>query len=126
MTDHAYIVRNESAWLADYADYGARATEDQGVFVDGDADSHRANLIAALDALVAENDDEMEAQMEYWKSKAKAAEAEVEAADARHEKIWQRAKAAEAEVARLREVLTVYAGRTNDYEVARAALGEDA
>ena len=34
--------------------------------------------------------------------------------------------AAEAEVERLREALTVYAGRTNDYEVARAALREDA
>jgi hypothetical protein len=43
--------------------------------------------------------------MEYWKSKAKAAEAERD---------------------RLREALTVYAGRTNDYEVARAALGGDA
>jgi hypothetical protein len=40
---------------------------------------------------------------------------------------WHEAEtAAEAEVERLREALTVYAGRTNDYEVARAALREDA
>jgi len=38
----------------------------------------------------------------------------------------ERLGAAEADVARLREALTVYAGRTNDYEVARAALAEDA
>ena len=75
MTDHADIVRNESAWLADYADYGARATEDQGGFVDGDADSHRANLIAALDALVADNRD--------WRRLVDDETARAEAAEAR-------------------------------------------
>jgi hypothetical protein len=44
---HIATVRDESAWLADYADYGIRATEDQGGFVDGDADSHRATLADA-------------------------------------------------------------------------------
>jgi hypothetical protein len=53
---HIATVRGESAWLADYADYGIRATEDQGGFVDGDSDSHRANLVAALDALAARID----------------------------------------------------------------------
>ena len=66
---------------------------------------------AALDALVAERDEwEAALQTETLMSKT-----------------WRKEKvAAEAEVERLREALTVYAGRTNDYEVARAALGEDA
>jgi Mg2+ and Co2+ transporter CorA len=131
------------------------------------------------------NDDEMEAQMEYWKSKAETAEAErdearkmaddmfhdsqsesrraeaaekerdadrlllsqahlaVDAAEAERDEAVAIAmeareavrdaqdevdaarrviEAAEAEVARLREALTVYAERTNDYAIARAAL----
>jgi len=124
MTDHADIVRNESAWLADYADYGARATEDQGGFVDGDADSHRANLIAALVALVAERDESERLRKPLIVALAQA----------------------EAEVARLREALTAYVeddcreladgeGLTTEetrltysprYRWGRAALGEDA
>jgi hypothetical protein len=95
VSDHADIVREESAWLADYADYGIRATEDQGGIVDGDADSHRAALVAALDALVAERD-EARSQRDYETAKAQAAEAERDAL-AVSIGFW------EAEVARLRE-----------------------
>ena len=67
--------------------------------------------LAALDALVAERD-EARRELDFKKKALRnCREAHL---------------AAEAEVARLREALTVYAGRTNDYEVARAALGEDA
>ena len=98
MTDHANIVRE--------ALRSARGI-----------DSARSLLgaLAALDALVAERD---EAREKNAKLSALIVEQEAE--------YRFRKKAAEAEVARLREALTVYAGRTNDYEVARAALGEDA
>jgi uncharacterized membrane protein YqiK len=65
-------------------------------------------LIARAEKAEAERNEarrEYESQREYADDqyrKALAAEAEVEAADARHEKIWQRAKAAEAELAKLR------------------------
>jgi hypothetical protein len=57
-----------------------------------------------------------EAERDRWKSKY----------DLAVEGMAARMAVQEAEVERLREALTVYAGRTNDYEVARAALGEDA
>ena len=56
------------------------------------------------------NDDEMEAQMEYWKSKAKAAEAERDHWKQQTQTglLWrERCEAAEAEVARLRECVQV-------------------
>ena len=52
------------------------------------------------------NDDEMEAQMEYWKSKAKAAEAELVEWKATVNVLMGERTATEAEVQRLREALT--------------------
>ena len=73
-----------------------------------------------------------EAHFRIVELEREAAEAEVEAADARHEKIWQRAKAAEAERDRLRDEIqrAVRAADrgvpTRAIEIIRAALGEDA
>jgi hypothetical protein len=57
MIDDADTVREASAWLADYAENGVQNVEEHGGIVHGDVDEKRAELLAALDRLVAERDE---------------------------------------------------------------------
>jgi len=146
MTDHAAIVR-EGLCLLFHA--GQNCGCDKCAVVRARIAALDA-LVAEVDRLIAERqrltDENDKAVRALWDEKNKFMEAleaeqrdkgfalaEVERlgvllAETEGERVgWKdRAEAAEAEVERLREALTVYAGRTNDYEVARAALGEEA
>ena len=123
----ADLIKDISGWLADYADYGVRATEDQDGFVDGDVDDKRAELVAALERMEAKSD----AGWEYERKQALRAEA-VEAERDRWRAVACNVKdgtaAAEARVQQLKAALTRVAASgpcsSGCADFARAALAD--